>query len=57
MALAALCRQAMPGRPQEVLCSTYFLSYNGIGALYGNNFNTLVGITNCNSIAQNLVDQ
>jgi len=27
---------AMRGRPQEVLCSVYFLSYNGIGSPYGN---------------------
>ena len=33
MACTALCRRAMHGRPQEVLCSAYFLLYNGIGAL------------------------
>jgi len=31
----------MRDRPQEVLCSAYFLSYNGIGALYGNNLVSL----------------
>src|SRR6218665_159844 len=30
-------RRDMRGRPQEVLCSAYFVSYNGTGALYGNN--------------------
>ena len=36
MAPAALCRRAMHGRLQEILCSAYILFYNDIGALYGN---------------------
>src|SRR6218665_1912137 len=34
-------RRAMRGRPQEVLCSAYFLLYKGIGALCGKSSKTV----------------
>jgi len=46
----------MCGRPQEVLCSAYFLLYNGIGALYGNNLVSLYQLSFV-YIGRNWVDQ